>query len=381
MNHKEENISIEVKVPKKRGRKPKNEANKILEPKIPKKRGRKPKIKTEEEIKKVPKKRGRKPHSLINTETKVIQENKYLKDNVLHLKIDTENLDENNLMNNICTYNPEIKNPEPYENNDNLFKRINLPIENTLKIEDDNNISSNNDNNDNDNSDDFNLENDNYDEKNNNLNLNKNIQKKYCKVSLKKNKTKSLMVYYNEYNKRREWPKTSDIKCFWCCHNFDCIPCAIPTKYQNNNFYVFGNFCSKECAASYNFEMNDNNVWERYSLLNHLYSILTDNKDLKIKLAPSRLCLSIFGGNLSIEEFRSCNEDYSLNYKVVFPPMISVIPSVEEIKKDVLKNNKPIYIPIDKERIMKVNNDLRLKRKKPITNKNTLENCMKLTYN
>ena len=61
--------------------------------------------------------------------------------------------------------------------------------------------------------------------------------------------------------------------------------------------------------------------------------------------------------------------------------MISVIPSVEEIKKDVLKNNKPVYIPIDKERIMKVNNDLRLKRKKPITNKNTLENCMKLTYN
>ena len=46
------------------------------------------------------------------------------------------------------------------------------------------------------------------------------------------------MVYYNEYNKRREWPKTSDIKCFWCCHNFDTIPCAIPTKYHNNNFYV-----------------------------------------------------------------------------------------------------------------------------------------------
>ena len=189
------------------------------------------------------------------------------------------------------------------------------------------------------------------------------------------------MVYYNEYNKRKEWPKTSDLKCFWCCHNFDKIPCAIPVKYHNNNFYVFGNFCSKECASAYNFEMNDTNIWERYSLLNHLYSILTENKDLKIKLAPSRLCLSIFGGNLSIEEFRKCNEDYSLNYKVVFPPMVSIIPSMEEIKRDVLKNNKSTYIPIDKDRILRVNNDLRLKRKNPITNRNTLENCMKLTYN
>ena len=50
MSNKEENINIEVKVPKKRGRKPKNEAQKLLEstePKVPKKRGRKPKIKTE----------------------------------------------------------------------------------------------------------------------------------------------------------------------------------------------------------------------------------------------------------------------------------------------------------------------------------------------
>ena len=180
---------------------------------------------------------------------------------------------------------------------------------------------------------------------------------------------------------REESGKTSDIKCFWCCHNFDTIPCAIPTKYHNNNFYVFGNFCSKECAASYNFDMNDNNVWERYSLLNYLYSIITENNDLKIKLGSSRLCLSIFGGNLSIEEFRKCNDEYSLNYKVIFPPMISVIPSMEEIKKDVLKTNKCLYIPIDKERIKKVNNDLRLKRRNPISNRNTLENCMKLKYN
>ena len=362
-----EHLNLEIKVLKKRGRKP--NANKILEPKVPKKRGRKPKIKTEKEEKKVPKKRGRKPNSLINTETKIIQENKCLKDNVLHLKINTDKLKEH-IEGDMYNYNPEINNPQPYEPNDNeLFKSANFQ----LQGEDINNKIENI-----------------YQEEENIINEKEEVKEvfdieekniKYNNLSLKKRKIKSLMVYYNEYNKRKEWPKTSDIKCFWCCHNFDCIPCAIPTKYQNNNFYVYGNFCSKECAAAYNFDMNDNNVWERYGLLNYLYSIIYENKDLKIKLAPSRLCLNIFGGNLNIEEFRKCNDNYSLNYKVIFPPMISVIPSMEETKKDVLKSNKSMYIPIDKERIRRVNNDLRLKRKNPITNRNTLENCMKLTYN
>ena len=61
--------------------------------------------------------------------------------------------------------------------------------------------------------------------------------------------------------------------------------------------------------------------------------------------------------------------------------MVSIIPSLEEIKKDSLKKKDTHYIPIDKDRIKKVNNDLRLKRSKPISNRNTLENCMRLKYN
>ena len=370
----EEHLTLEVKIPKKRGRKPKDNkgVSVLLETKVPKKRGRKPKIKTGEEVKKVPKKRGRKPNTLISQDTRVLQENKCLKDNVLHLKINTENLNDN-ILTDIYNYTPEINNPEPYEPKEHLFKSLNFNLNENITEDEEKEPEKV-------------YENDIIIDNNKPLhidNITPEIEKniKYDKLSLKKKKIKSLMIYYNEYNKRREWPKSSDLKCFWCSHNFDNIPCAIPTKYVNNNFYVFGNFCSKECAASYNFEMNDTGIWERYSLLNYLYSIIIENNDLKIKLAPSRLCLTIFGGNLSIEEFRKCNDDYSLNYKVIFPPMISVIPSMEEIKKDVLKSNKSMYIPIDKERIIRVNNDLRLKRKNPISNKNTLENCMKLTYN
>ena len=67
------------------------------------------------------------------------------------------------------------------------------------------------------------------------------------------------MYYYNESNKRKKWPSNSNLKCLWCCHNFDNYPCAIPIKLKMNTFYVFGNFCSKECACAYNFDSDTNN--------------------------------------------------------------------------------------------------------------------------
>ena len=99
-----------------------------------------------------------------------------------------------------------------------------------------------------------------------------------------------------------------------------------------------------------------------------------------IKICYSIFRNKIFGGKLSIDEFRECNTDYLKNYKIVLPPMVSIIPCLEEIKKDSLKKSDTYYVPIDKERIKKVNNDLRLKRSKPIQNRNTLENCMRLKY-
>ena len=75
---------------------------------------------------------------------------------------------------------------------------------------------------------------------------------------------------------------------FWCCHTFTCPPCVLPTKLKGDVFHVYGNFCSKECAAAYNFESQDNHnyqcPWERYSLLNHLYSIIEDKPDLRVNL-------------------------------------------------------------------------------------------------
>ena len=43
----------------------------------------------------------------------------------------------------------------------------------------------------------------------------------------------------------------------WCCHKFDTVPISVPHKYQNDTFYVSGNYCSFNCAASHIFSKND----------------------------------------------------------------------------------------------------------------------------
>ena len=480
-NSKSENISLNVKVLKKRGRKPKNIGlENILKPdsnpkdtpksndsnqvelKVPKKRGRKPKNNKKDTEVKVPKKRGRKPMlSQVVLTNKNLNENFITKDNVLHLKINSQEAENNIMLDSLYQYNPEINEPQPYDPVENYAKTLEN-LESSLKSKYDNhnylvdsnqesintemkeqessNINfvdnknmigtkkentvdnsqldknSNNNNNNNNNEsilDNLNPEEGDFTNNTENLNISQeelltdngdimnyddilksqeNISKSIednmnTKGKLKshtRKKVNSIMVFYNEYNKRKEWPKKSSINCFWCCHSFNTVPCALPTKLKGDVFHVYGNFCSKECAASYNFESFDTNnsqsSWERYSLLNHLYSIIEGNPELKINLAPHRMTLEMFGGSLSIDEFRESFAT-SKKYNVVFPPMVSIIPALEETNKvDNSKRNESYYIPIDKERIKKVNNDLRLKRRNPINNKNTLENCMRLKY-
>ena len=50
------------------------------------------------------------------------------------------------------------------------------------------------------------------------------------------------------------------IKCLWCCHSFDNTPWGIPTKCVNNEYHMFGIFCSPNCAASYIFDSKNDDV-------------------------------------------------------------------------------------------------------------------------
>ena len=62
--------------------------------------------------------------------------------------------------------------------------------------------------------------------------------------------------------------------CFWCTCEFD-NPCIyIPKYFIKSSYHVYGCFCSPECACAYlmNENIDSSTKFERYYLLNHVYS-------------------------------------------------------------------------------------------------------------
>lgn len=124
----------------------------------------------------------------------------------------------------------------------------------------------------------------------------------------------------------------TDIACWWCTEKFDTIPCFIPDRYLNDKYYVFGCFCAFGCAKAYNSNMNDSRVALRASLINKLSSELFGTSN--IQMAPQRELLVKFGGPLTIEEFRDNLMLCKKEHRMSLPPMIPLVPMVEEITKD-----------------------------------------------
>lgn len=379
---------------KKRGRKPKNSVSDIkITKKTPKKRGRKPKNQNEPKTVKNTKKNNytvEKMNESFNSQIK--NENV-----ILHLPVHSNELQnnlENEIPNEIGT-SGLYDNYASFDNTTNINSdNINLPfsnnysytethIDNSKNIENikswqvtDNSVIEHKDSwNDN-----ITGQNINYDRFMND-NRFKNLE--LPSTSYNK-KIDFLMKQFVDCNKRGIWPNQTPIYCFWCCHPFENQPCALPYKYLNGKFSVYGTFCCPECAASYNFNqhIDSNKKWERYSLLNQLYRKILGNQDLSIKMASPRETLEIFGGPLSIVQFRSLNENYNKKLIINYPPLISIIPQVEEVTFENEKTFRDnVFIPLDEERLADADKNLKLKRNKPLSkNKNTLESCMNLEF-
>ena len=130
-----------------------------------------------------------------------------------------------------------------------------------------------------------------------------------------------------------EWPETTDIHCWWCCHRFEGCPCTLPTKYDplRKRFQFVGIFCSWNCTKSYNFELNDHKKYDRSQLITllvqQLYGIVNA---INIKCAPPRQTLKMFGGYLDISEFRNNNstvDKYHMNLvhsNYIYPEIMEI---------------------------------------------------------
>tara|TARA_A100001015_G_C14975879_1_gene707229 strand:- start:128 stop:1276 length:1149 start_codon:yes stop_codon:yes gene_type:complete len=355
-SNEKSSIKSNSSVKKKRGRKPKNKPLEE-EVKIPKKRGRKPKniLKdlTDQE-KKVPKKRGRKPNGkIISLENSDKKDSITIDDCIItHLPIKMSDLiaekeNENEITEDII----DDTATEIIDDEDESISELSNNIFIKNKKQDKTDVR---------NMDKHEL----IEFYNNKI---KELEAKYKSNTMigKKIYETEVKFDYIDESKCKKWKESTNIHCWWCCHSFDTPPVSIPEKIFDKTYHVFGCFCSFNCAYSYNININDYKIWERLSMLKSLYNkMYKDDKD--ILPAPPRKALSMFGGHLSIDEFRNNNIFHKNEYLYLIPPMVSIIPMIEEnnIDSDIKGQNK--FVPINSMKNLRLAE--KLKRNKPVNN-------------
>lgn len=198
-----------------------------------------------------------------------------------------------------------------------------------------------------------------------------------ARPSLPLHYSEKLMIRFQDANREKRLPDSTDVACFWDCHAFRGTPCVIPVSIEEGIWRVYGNFCSPECAAAHLFnERLDSSVqWERYALLNRLYA----DGEQSVRLAPPRTILRLFGGMLDVSEYRGIVGEHRMRVDVMTPPMISIIQVMDTKPIDFYDASmKNTFIPWEMDRMNRPGaQGLRLRRTKPVAEKEaTLEWCM-----
>ena len=304
--------------------------NLIIEAKIPKKRGRKPKGGKIIDI--IPKK-DYNPHFEQNVilhlkckledidkmETETIENYKF-NDNKLDLTYQFLSKSQHNVNDDTNAFIPSDK--------DNINENNTMSNSNTMsnmnKCQDCCNIINNNSMNNN--------------SMNNimNTNINTSNKNECLKNIWKKVETLAINLHNNNIPDKKS-------ACFWCTYTFDNPPIFIPKYEINNSYYVYGCFCSLECACAHLIAENIDNAskFERYYLLNFIYGKIY-NYERNIEPAPNPFyTLDKYYGNLSIQEYRKLFKSERL-LLVVDKPLSRILPELHEDNNDCLLSNNAI---------------------------------------
>ena len=189
----------------------------------------------------------------------------------------------------------------------------------------------------------------------------------------------TFLVQFKDSSDIKQLPTHSDAACFWCCHTFTHRPVILPIRDTGEHLLVTGNFCSPECSASYLFDIRQDSHtrWEQFALLHRVYSELCHGT---IYPAPARSVLKLFGGALSIQEYRALIYSHKVRVDIHLPPMVSILSTMDTKPIDFYDASltKNVTETV-KERLQKAEEVLRLRRTKPLKAwESTLDACLNL---
>lgn len=150
--------------------------------------------------------------------------------------------------------------------------------------------------------------------------------------------------------------------CWWCCHPFEGQPLHLPFKRDQ----TMGTFCSWECMKAFASErFKTGKSLEVFTLMTHMRKTIT-GKTTMVQSAPSRFALTMFGGPLSIDEFRKSTDKISKyilpNEKYKIPLMVQSYKGPESSQTTRDMNEKMASI----QNSVASTNTLKLKRSKPL---------------
>ena len=287
------------------------------------------------------KKRGRKPKGgkLILKQQELENKQNTIANVILHLKCSLNDLNEyntqvNKLMTNELIYNPEIppevktynsetgfttyelntqQNSDPnYAYSNQITRQTNMPLSINTNTNYVSNVPVSNI---------CQLCSENMNEQDDTENENNEVNMKDINGKLKKLK---INLYKNTLQDKKS-------ACFWCTYEYDNPPCYIPKYEMDEKIFGYGSFCRPECAVAYLMKesLDDSTKFERYHLLNQIYSKVYEYKQ-NIKPAPNpHYLLDKFYGNLSIQEYRKLLKTEHL-LLVIDKPMTRVLPELFE---------------------------------------------------
>lgn len=132
--------------------------------------------------------------------------------------------------------------------------------------------------------------------------------------------------------------------CWWCCHEIPGEVYHFPYKYEKEQFYTCGQFCSWPCVKAYNLAHSGYRTGTACDTIT-LYRKRIYNEVKPLKAAPSRYTLKSFGGKLTIEEFRSGNTEAWIRLPNEYFQVQNVEVKQKESTGDtelVLTRNKPL---------------------------------------
>lgn len=143
------------------------------------------------------------------------------------------------------------------------------------------------------------------------------------------------------------------LACWWCCHPWEGPDVHLPIKYNDRTrkFTTVGHFCSFECAKAWGMD-NGGSRWGEMLEFLALYRKHAMGKYVPTSVAPKRQTLKMFGGPLTIEEFRKninvpwVHKPGDIHMAHTFTPKSAATAAPTEDQEEpsdlVLKRNKPL---------------------------------------